>query len=459
MKKIISMILALTIGIALFIGWGQKIKEAPNNIVDATTQSARQLESYVDEIYSKVQSNWKGMGSVWPGLDYTKHDLILFKLDEEGKTQRAWAINTEGKKELTEEEFSKLQAPSPLNYGKLTFNGRESFSMSIDDMALTIKDLVPEVYNTATHELVHFYYQPELESDGIESRSTKYPLDYKPRMYRKMIIQNLVQAFQSDEYEKSLYLGRVKYWLEKWKNEYNDEYKTIKNIDIFEGSARYIEYLGARPTKKVTEEELKNYYISKLEKNVEYSAADGESYELGYISGLLLDQIKPDWKINYYDTGLTPVELVVSNYKAVEEKVDNQVESKLKKSMDEVNKQISKDMDNIIKSENDISIPYLKINDKNMVGSMGLEGFYNYKGKEILLKLDCSFESSEGDIKPSGLSAISKFENGSNYIMIPVTLEYKLNGSRLQINTENMNADVKVKETKDEQGRVVFVVE
>ncbi|MEG1584375.1 MAG: glycosyltransferase, partial [Anaerovorax sp.] len=116
------------------------------------------------------------------------------------------------------------------------FENKEGIVMSIN------KGLIPMlsfmnfnyIYDVAVHEMYHFYGDnmekyDEVVKDGANNneRYTAFPKEVMPRVYRKMIYDNLVLAYENPTDEK-IYLGKAKYWNEKWGKEYLDEY----NADV-----------------------------------------------------------------------------------------------------------------------------------------------------------------------------------------------------------------------------------
>lgn len=449
----------ILIGIVFLLIIGNRVIKKTEYIkVEKNTKEISSIDGYVDHVYDEIKLRWSSMHLVWPGLNYENHNLLLFKLDNNQNVEKAWLINTKEKREVTKEEIEGIEAPMIFGYSEIKFQGKPSILSSIDDSVLEVEDYTyKSLYDLITHELVHFYYQKTYSFEEEGSRSTKYPLDYKPRLYRKMLLLNLCEAFENKE--KAKYLSQAKYWLEKWKTEYQSEYKGIESTDIFEGSARYIEYFGAEIRSDIKPEELQKLIQKKLPTETYFGSVDGESYELGFVSGILLDTIYPEWKNKFYDNNITPVDILLSKIKPIEEKSNKIVENKIKELLNENNKEIAIDISNIIKAQEDIRIPYLKIKGSYIHGSNTLNGFYNYKNQEIISNVSCIFKIKNQKLEIKDTSLIVLQEKNEEYMLIPLLESYNIKKNILEINNSKQKGSVAIKKIVEKDGRVLFLVD
>ncbi len=85
----------------------------------------------------------------------------------------------------------------------------------------------------------HNQAQKSWTRDGVGSRGTLYPVDWKPRLYRRMIFDNLKNYLSLQNTTSS---QKARYWFEKWTREYPEEVKA--STDGYEGTARYAESLA-----------------------------------------------------------------------------------------------------------------------------------------------------------------------------------------------------------------------
>ena len=57
-----------------------------------------------------------------------------------------------------------------------------------------------------------------------------------------------------------------------------------------------------------------------------FIAADKESYEIGYVAGLILDEKNPNWKENFYVTGKGIPEVLLENVIPIPDEPDKKTE-------------------------------------------------------------------------------------------------------------------------------------
>ncbi|NLX82194.1 MAG: hypothetical protein GXZ04_00025 [Clostridiales bacterium] len=172
------------------------------------------MEAFVRAVHEQMLRNWPHMDKAWPGLNYNQHPFILFYVDDELLVNEAWLLNTQGVRKLDEKEYQGIAVPQPDGYSELRFDGKPGLAMSVDDYSLSQPRAQEETYRTATHEMVHFYYQPP-QGEMAGSRAQVYPLDAQPRLYRAMIYQHLIAAFENPA-QRDEHLGKARYWLNLW---------------------------------------------------------------------------------------------------------------------------------------------------------------------------------------------------------------------------------------------------
>ena len=196
------------------------------------------FDAYVDRVSGLVTLNWPAMHKVWPGYDYTNHNFLIFYLDEEGSVKEAKLLNVNENRALEKKEYENITPPNPEGYDQIQFQNKSSIVMSVDDTVMETENSVNELYKTATYEIVHFYYQKDIQASADSSRSQMYPIERAPRILRRMIYTRLIQAFENPDRQDE-YLGKAKFWLDKYNDEYKSEADRIRATDIAEATARY----------------------------------------------------------------------------------------------------------------------------------------------------------------------------------------------------------------------------
>jgi len=147
-------------------GTSTKKQDSTSNISNNIT-----FDSYVDQVSELVKLNWPAMHKVLPGYDYTNHNFLIFYLDDEGTVKKAKLLNVTENRNLEKKEYANITPPNPEGYDQIKFQNKPSIVMSVDDNVMQAEDSVNELYKTATHEMVHFYYQTDVQASAESSRS------------------------------------------------------------------------------------------------------------------------------------------------------------------------------------------------------------------------------------------------------------------------------------------------
>lgn len=433
-------------------------KKTENQAGEIAKQEKSEFTQFANQVHQKITDHWPSMNKVWPTYDYTNHNLILFLLND-SDVEEAVLINTKEQRKLTADEYKAIQAPQDDGYDAVEFNGKPSLAMSVTQQSMQKKKAVDTLYRVATHEIVHFYYQGEaLLSQNSESRAQDFPLDKTPRLYRQMIYQNLIKAYDAPSDDVN-YLGKAKYWLEKWKNEYSSEYESIKSTDIAEATARYSENLGTFIDPKIEAKEIYKSAAKDIKRTETFYSADGESYEIGYVAALLLDRRQPDWKKDFYASKSTIEEVLLKDVQSVDDEMDQAVETRVSAELDKYNNETLTSIQNIIDARKDKSIPYLKIDVTNSTSSMSAAGVVSVDGVEITIEYGNLFKANGKVIEIDKLNIFEQVdEAGNQFVYVPLQMPFEVKDDTLLINSERLKVEhVNVSKT-DEEGRTVYFV-
>ncbi|MGL4484349.1 MAG: hypothetical protein ACRCUS_05310, partial [Anaerovoracaceae bacterium] len=319
------------------------------------------------------------------------------------------------------------------------------------------------VYDVAVHELYHFYYDPienyyKAAINNDLSRNEKFPLEANPRIYRKMVYDNLVLAYEKEGSSKK-YLDYAKYWNEKWKKEYPIESKQNVVLDMAEGKARYIENMMCLfATNSSKEQEAKK--ITKLmskEKEI-MEDTSSESYEIGFLSGLLLDRKYPNWKKEISKNPTPPLELLLIDNIAKEEKTKeyDEISEKAKKGVAKKNKENQKKIKDIEEYEKNTKTPLLCLKESQMEGSFSVNQFLKYKDKEIYTDFSAKFKTKNGIVSLKKVAIFIPEEEENLYF--PLTKKYNFDAGNLKVKTKELKIDQEVEKKISKEGRIIFIV-
>ena len=410
---------------------------------------------FAREVQALVSRHWPQMSTVWPGCDYEQHRLVLMYVDDEGQPKQAWLLGPEGMKEMDAPEYQALEAPQPGGYSAVTVAGSPSIAMSFDDFSLRQPGEAEQVYRTATHELVHFYHQEGALGSG-GSRAQAYPLNAAPRYYRMMIYHNLITALEQPDNRDRL-LGQARHWLDRWQAEFKEESDAIRDTDIVEGSARYIENLGAIVTKDMGSDAILQEAIQAMERDALFTAADEESYELGYVAALLLDQVAPEWKAGFYQKKLSPVELLLQGIKPVEQAQDEGILEKVRSEVEAVNGEAGQQLQDVLAAQADKGIPYLKIDITQASGSYEARGNYLVNREDVITGFAAMYKAGAGSIRIRNSSVISQHTDSDQaFILLPLTMAHSVKDGVLSIQSGDVVVEQVQVSTAQEDGRTIY---
>lgn len=348
------------------------------------------------------------------------------------------------------------------------FDDRPSLVMSFDDETVAQADQIDfqisELYRTATHELVHFYYQDEdIKAEGqadgpSNSRTTDYPLDPNPRVMRKMIHHRLAQAYAEPD-QRATHLAHAKHWNDMWESTYSADAAKIRVTDIVEGTARYCENLGAIVRADLSGDENRKLRTEMIgEDDFIPKSAEVESYELGYVAGIVLDETNPSWKDGFYGTGKTLVDLALDGVTAQADEEDPAIRSVVDQKISSLNNDAADDIRALDEAEADASIPYLRL-------AMGMGGglsfsrsaSYHYKGKEVMLDVEIVPSTGEG-IRIQDATAFILDGDANQYFTFPMEKDScSFDNGTLTCTGKKFTGSTKVERTT-EGGREIFTV-
>ncbi|SER91463.1 hypothetical protein [Corynebacterium cystitidis] len=424
--------------------------------IDVPPASDADYAATIVAFAQRVSDHWPHASKVWPGADYTEHVAVVFRLNNEGSVVTAWAVDFQGSHELQPEETKQLIAPPPGGYSPGEFNGRTAVFLSIDDLNRAKDPDGEELYRFASHELVHFYHQPDLDQRGEESdgRSQDYPIDPEPRVMRRMIYHNLLSAYENPDRAQE-HLEHAKFWQEKWQQTYPAEYQGVRHSDLVEGHARYVEYLLTFYRPDLSPEQFRQRAIQVLNKDQVFSAADMEGYEINYLAGLLLDSLQPAWKDDALRNQTPFIETLLQPFNAKEQELDSQLDEQVNKDIEEINSGIAESIKPLEAAEKDTSIPYLVIDKSASESSFGAEHFISIDGKEVATTFVASYQTDGGQLVILGAPVYMR----GDQITVPLPKDTTDQDGRLDIDSDSVIAtNIEVDKTNDPDGRILYLV-
>lgn len=315
-------------------------------------------EDYINSVYSASRLAWPVLENIWGTHVYRQLRLIV------ADDHNAWSVDSKSLIKIPYNEIQKRQLPIKyLHYQEIQWpDGRPTIYVSLGSVLPTEekarfqseKNPVPLLFNVATHEAFHFFVQAnqwKRLSPGINLRATPYPVQVTPRFYRHCIIRALYSALQGDKNG----LGHARYWYDLWKKSYPDEASHIRQADIDEGSARYIE-IAAKTIAEgypVNTAEYRNELVNNMKEEADfiYTRADSKGFTLGALSCFILEIKKIKWQESLVQ-GVPPIDILLEGITPVIQTADNRLEADVNKEVSKINTVVSAAIDNFTKDYN-----------------------------------------------------------------------------------------------------------
>ncbi len=432
----------------------------PAETASSTSSAAEISNSAVAMVADLVRTRWPLSEKAWPGMDYSKHDLIVLDTNEALEIKQAWQINSTSARELSKDEYASITVPP--SFGKQDFKGRQATVLSMPTLLATVGDLLtnkkeegPErdaenLFRVGTHEMVHFYHQDSAVAAATADRDTAYPVDSKPRLLRRMLLRRLHQAAK-DKAGRDALLGKAAYWENQWRSQYPQEADNILTYDIREGTANYFEnYLtnvdikAEDPTPSLT---------AALDDTRFESAVDSESYALGFVTGLLLDQQKPGWQSDFYASGKTLVQLLLDGIDPIQDTEDADVREGTEKVVKEANEKAAPAIAAVDEALKDPEIAYLTYT--GSLTQVAYEASYKYQGKVVLQGPSLEFNAEGGRLTVRPPAVFS--QSGQNYIAPLPKGSHSFSDGKLTVTGDQVSGTALAQLTT-EQGRSIYTV-
>lgn len=346
-------------------------------------------------------------------------------------------------------------------YNFFVYNNRLAMSIKIDQEWIDPFDL-------AAHEGFHFFGQREWTSPkNSGGRGTTYPLDYRPRYYRKMTFKKLLSYFKE---EKEDYLKEARFWFNRWKKTAPEEVQNY--TDISEGTARYVDTMSVSLAKngcQASNEVIKADILSKVEKEYSYAfntsdpSLDGESYSLGGLASLILElsMDDPDWQ-KKAKQGVSPIEYLLKDYQPKISNDDIADKEDYRVSLKKVNEEMGKLIDDDISFMSDKDYVRIQIPFQYVQSNFSPKFFANirdYPGLNLFpLALELQFlsEDKQEEILV-GVDGVIMEYYSDNPCLSPMVLIHRdgmtdLGDGKYQIDSNNIKGLIQAEEQLNSEG-------
>ncbi len=318
----------MTFFVILLIALSQYTAHAKDNIPDKVISISKKFNLTMNQCPEKIWDN------------YSWKDAAVIFIDNDNQKSYIWhgPNNT-----IKEYNYSQLPDAAKGSYFKFfELNGIETMTLNMNT-----KDL----FALGVHELFHFINQYSWISQNPNStRGTLYPMEWKPRYYRRMIFERLKEALITDS---SLSLQKANFWYQKWRNQYPDEF--IMSADVYEGTAEYAETIAkvlAKNGCEASDKQLKKDVIKIVNNEFGDSvqqiifSLDSEGYDIGGLATVLLrlKSQNTQWQ-KLLEEGVSPLEILLSSYSSVEDKEPVELKQSFRENVKNKNSEMGQYLD------------------------------------------------------------------------------------------------------------------
>ena len=281
-------------------GSSSNTDQHPSEVLELSAKFKKTMISCPDRIWSDY--NWEGLKVVfvYPSLEKS----------------RIWDVSLD---RIEMVSTSRLPTPVILSlYHFFQWGGKPAMSLNME-----LDEPLEGLFLFGVHEFFHNQGQKGWEKKQ-QFRTMSYPYEWEPRLYRRMVFDNLkyYMAFEDPEY-----LRRARYWFDKWSEH---SYELMSTTDGYEGTAFYVEVLAqaiAAQGCSTPDDVLKAHVLEKVHTEFGHPvsgqafASDKEGYEIGGLAAMILRFQRGnlnEWNLRMAD-GDTPLEVLLEDVIPLEE--------------------------------------------------------------------------------------------------------------------------------------------
>lgn len=438
---------------------------------DASTGAPRSFDDLVDRVQKDVATAWPHTGQVWPGADFSDHNLLLtdgtdtFALDVHGRT----------KVSAQDLEKAKIDIPAEDAFDVVTWEDKPSLIIHVpkdlgrgqkpDPTGLT----APQpgyTFALASHEQFHPYVQNKprqwqslqtLDEQSVGDRTELYPLNAGPRVDRAMVYNSLLTALTSPD-ERDKHLSEAAWWNAKWRKDYPDDAKGQEATDLLEGTAKYFEQytLAMTEVDKPNDAEQVRDQLATTLKPMTVASKGIEPYAIGTVALLNADAQGKNFKEKLTTEPTTPLaELLKGVAPSGAQSAPDNVQEGIDKGVKSTNAELARSIDPFVTNVQDTAHSVLMLPVESVSGSMGGKGFYTTEELPITITPEAkvTFKPASGRLRADNVTVGEIEQNGKGYFAIPIKPgkdDAELKGSRLRLHGDGLDGSLTVKATTED---------
>jgi hypothetical protein len=429
-------------------------------ISNSAASEATSLEDLAVEVQEHVATVWPRTGQLWPGVDFSDHVLLL----SDGKA--TWAIDKDGHRPISMADLADKDVTIPkAGFDMLSWEGRNAVIIPApsveqnrqrrrDPTGLSSADPAMYVFELATHEQFHTYFQLEdskqpwaslekmEEQDDGGGRFDQYPLQAKPRLYRAMVYNSLLAAYQNPG-KRDEHLSAAAYWQDTWARNYPDEAKSQAPTELLEGTAKYFE--KAAVAMAAAEDPQNAYerhdYLAHTLKPMAVPFKAFEPYAIGVGALLNADQGElVDLQNRLADQPVTPLSQVLQGVKPTKQATPEDIEKSITDATAEKNETLSRQIDPFVTGMLDSKSWVLMMPADTLRGTLNASGLYTTKALPIPIfpNAALSFKLKTGQLELDDVTTGQDDRGEDSYFIVPLDPNGQgttLSGNTLRLDT------------------------
>ncbi|HHT7188563.1 TPA: hypothetical protein ACTZ5N_001829 [Bacillus cereus] len=366
-KKFLAALGAMTIlgagGYGYYAYYEPTAKEVPLN-VDTKQLPYKDLQAewkqmnmdrYVTRTAQQVWDTWGDLDKIWTGANYKDYNLLVVSGEE------AWVISTDKNiKKISSNDLPMRFSPSGADYSyeapTKKYNNKPTIKVEVapglfkdeyDQGEFKALPSSSQLFIFSTHEEFH-HYQDNWKVDKVDQEKIMALVNNKEaRKVRLELLANVRKAVIDTDNEKE-HLEAAKYWFDKYQKDHAEDYKTVRGMDVLEGTARYFDMavnVRSNIGMNANKEDIYKKYQYLIEKDYPLNIsrmnglADSESYDLGGAAGVLLEKNRKDksWQ-KEAENGTPLVELLLKDVKATPQQPSKEIDNLMKEIVEKQKK-------------------------------------------------------------------------------------------------------------------------
>lgn len=318
------------------------------------------------------------------------------------------------------------------------------------------------------HENFHFVGQGKIKEQGSSPRGDNYPYKVEPRLYRAMVIYHLSQALKKQA-NVLPHLSKAKYWNEKHRKEFYEDYVAVGDLDLREGSASYVEILSHIFMKNDCEFSQSSFDEmffdpelgeSHIVDHFYYTEDDksGQSY-IGGMLAFMIDYVL--FQNNFELIAKTkeakhPIEELLANSTEEVDSYVDEVKQPVEEQVKKANEQAKEVVEFYAKAkEEGYSLVSFDGSVVNNVGSFRLLGFINtdeatFGFNQAMKNVTALYRSEDSEVKTNAVHIYKKTENVCGQSQYSFWVKDLVVGETIEFEDESVKIKSKNFEKKNE---------